>query len=122
MNTGKLLMLGLVSALMCSSYALGKEAEHAHIASPDKYEVLLDNDQVLVLRMTLRPGEHDLWHKHNAETVYFERGGKARIKTADGKQLALEIPDGHTMWHDQWEHQVFNLGETTIMAIIVERK
>jgi hypothetical protein len=71
--------------------------------------------------MTLQPGEEDTWHKHNAETVYFEDGGKAIIKTAD-KAMTLEIPDGHVMWHDEWEHQVKNIGDSTITAIIVEAK
>jgi len=95
---------------------------HAHIASPDKYQVLLDNEQVLVLRMTLKPGEHDNWHKHHAETVYFEQGGKAKIKTSEVDVVELDIPNGFVMWHDAWEHQVSNIGDTTITAIIVERK
>ncbi|WNC67037.1 hypothetical protein RI845_10905 [Thalassotalea nanhaiensis] len=94
---------------------------HAHLASPDKYEVLLENEQVLVLRMTLKPGEQDKWHKHNAETVYFEAGGKVKITTRKGANT-LDIADGFTMWHESWEHQVTNIGDNTITAIIVEQK
>ena len=94
---------------------------HAHVESPKHYTLLLENENVLVLKMTLQPGEEDNWHKHNAETVYFEDGGKAIIKTAD-KAMTLEIPDGYVMWHDEWEHQVKNIGNTTITAIIVEAK
>lgn len=94
---------------------------HAHVESPKHYTLLLENESVLVLKMTLQPGEEDNWHKHNAETVYFEDGGKAIIKTAD-KAMTLEIPDGYVMWHDEWEHQVKNIGDTTITAIIVEAK
>ena len=93
----------------------------AHLASPDKYSVLLENDEVLVLKMKLEPGTSDKWHKHNAETVYFESGGKATIATKLGNKT-LEIPDGFTMWHKAWAHQVTNVGETTITAIIVESK
>lgn len=75
----------------------------------------------MVLKMTLKPGEQDNWHKHNAETVYFEKGGKAMITTNE-KDMTLEIPDGYVMWHDQWEHQVKNVGDTTITAIIVEKR
>jgi len=96
--------------------------EAAHIASPDIYQVLLDNEEVLVLKMLLKPGQTDQWHHHNAETVYFEQGGSAEIKVAGDKVLALDIPDGFVMWHEQWQHQVTNTGKTTITAIIVERK
>ena len=75
------LLIGLVSTIMCSPHAFSAQLPHAHIASPNHYEVLLDNSDVLVLRMTLAPGEQDNWHKHNAETVYFETGGKATIST-----------------------------------------
>jgi len=115
-------VLAVIIALSCSPL-LAQETSMpaAYIASPDIYQVLLENDDVLVLKMVLQPGEQDNWHKHNAETVYFEKGGKATIKTSD-KGMTLEIPDGYVMWHDQWEHQVKNVGNTTITAIIVERK
>lgn len=109
--------IGLVNA----KDADRKAAKPAHIASPKHYSLLLENDEVIVLKMTLKPSEKDNWHKHNAETVYFEKGGKAMITTM-GKQMTLDIPDGHVMWHDTWEHQVENVGATTITAIIVESK
>jgi len=98
------------------------QAMAAHVASPDIYEVLLDNEQVMVLKMTLQPGQADKWHQHRAETVYFEQGGRATITLGDGQALALDIPNGHVMWHDQWQHQVTNTGDTPIVAIIVESK
>ena len=118
----KILLASVISALLFgSALANNKSVEPAHIASPNQYELLLENDEVFVLKMTLKPGEQDNWHKHNAETVYFEKGGKAAITTSD-KDTTLEIPDGYVMWHDQWEHQVKNVGNTTITAIIVEKK
>jgi len=115
-------VLAVIVILTCSPL-LAQETSMptAYVASSDIYQVLLENDEVLVLKMVLQPGQGDNWHKHNAETVYFEKGGKATIKTSD-KDMTLEIPDGYVMWHDQWEHQVKNVGNTTITAIIVERK
>ncbi|WP_334038416.1 hypothetical protein [Alteromonas macleodii] len=113
----------LATGAMLSGFAMANDDNtgHAHIVSPKHYTLLLENENVLVLKMTLQPGEEDTWHKHNAETVYFEDGGKAIIKTAD-KAMTLEIPDGYVMWHDEWEHQVKNIGDSTITAIIVEAK
>lgn len=122
MNMRQLLTVGLLTSVAFSASAIADRADSAHVASPDKYQVLLENDTVLVLKMTLEPGARDNWHRHNAETVYFERGGKARIKIGPDKDTVLDIPDGYVMWHDKWEHQVFNIGDTVISAIIVERK
>lgn len=97
------------------------ELPAAHVASPEHYEKQLDNEHVLVLKMTLEPGESDNWHSHRAETVYFEKGGSAIIRT-ESKEMSLDIPDGHVMWHDAWEHQVTNIGNSSIVAIIVEQK
>ena len=110
--------------MLNSNMATAQEtpAQAAHIASPDIYQLLLENDEVLVLKMVLQPGQGDNWHHHNAETVYFEQGGSAEIKVADDKILALDIPDGFVMWHGQWQHQVTNTGKTPITAIIVEQK
>ncbi|KPZ58295.1 MULTISPECIES: hypothetical protein [Pseudoalteromonas] len=118
----KVVLTAVISALLLgNAFADDTIVEPAHIASPKQYELLLENEQVTVLKMTLKPGEQDNWHKHNAETVYFEKGGKATIITSE-KDMTLEIPDGYVMWHDQWEHQVKNVGNKTITAIIVEKK
>ncbi len=88
--------------------------------SPNNYKILLENDQVRVLEMTLRAGEKDEVHSHPAETVYFIKGGKAKIHLPDGQSVDAELPDGHVMWNDAWTHQVENVGTSDIKAIIVE--
>lgn len=118
----KVVLTAVISVLLFgNAFAQDTKVEFAHIASPKHYKLLLENEEVTVLKMTLKPGEQDTWHKHNAETVYFEKGGKATITTSE-KDITLEIPDGYVMWHDQWEHQVKNVGDTTITAIIVEKR
>jgi len=123
MKTSKLIwaVFALAALVITAQPISAKEVDSAHITSPEQYQVLLENDKVLVLKMTLKPGESDHWHKHNAETVYFQSGGKATITTVKGAKT-LDIADGFTMWHDTWEHQVSNVGESTIVAIIVEAK
>jgi mannose-6-phosphate isomerase-like protein (cupin superfamily) len=91
-------------------------------ASPANYKALMENDQVRVVEMTLRPGEKDEWHSHPDETVYFVRGSKVRITLEDGGSMEADLPDGHVMWHEAWTHQVENLGSGDLRAIIVESK
>ena len=88
--------------------------------SPNNYKVLLENDQVRVLEMNLRAGEKDGVHSHPNETVYFIKGGKAKIHLPDGGTVDAELPDGHLMWNETWTHQVENVGASDIRAIIVE--
>lgn len=114
-----LAMLLLVTGLVAAE---GGPHQAAHIASPDYYTVLKENDQVLVLKMVLEPGESDVMHRHNDETVYFQQGGQLSIKTVNGDILEAEVPDGHVMWHETWSHRVTNVGDSTVIAIIVENK
>ncbi len=88
--------------------------------SPNNYRVLLENDHVRVLEMILRAGEKDEEHSHPAETVYFIKGGKAKIHLPDGQTMEVDLPDGHVMWHEPWTHRVENAGQSDIRAIIVE--
>ena len=90
--------------------------------SPTNYRVLMENDQVRVLAMELKAGEKDEVHSHPSETVYFIKGGKAKITLPDGGSMEVELPDGHVMWHEGWTHQVENQGRSDIKAIIVESK
>ncbi len=90
--------------------------------SPNSYKVLLENDQVRVLQMDLKAGETDETHSHPSETVYFVKGGKAKIHLPDGGVVEADIPDGHVMWNEAWTHRVENIGSSDILAIIVEAK
>ena len=114
---------GLCLLLAASANAYAHEQhEPGHIASPEMYEVLLENDRALVLKMVLKPGESDAFHRHNTETVYFEQGSKLKIETPGGESVVADVPDGHVMWHEAWTHRVTNVGEQTAIAIIVEEK
>lgn len=115
----------LFSALLVSvTSVVTAEEPHqaAHIASPDYYTVLKENDQVLVLKMVLEPGESDAMHRHHNETVYFQKGGQLSIESINGGTLEVKVPDGHVMWHQAWTHRVTNVGDDTVIAIIVEDK
>ncbi len=116
-------VLAVIAIASCSPLlAQDNSLPAAHVASPNIYQLLLENNQVLVLKMVLQPGQSDSWHQHNAETVYFQQGGSVQIKTGKNNAIALDIPDGFVMWHEQWQHQVTNTGNTSITAIIVENK
>ncbi len=112
-------LLGLGLAVSATG-AIGDGEDAAHLASPEQYSVLLENDNVLVLKMVLEPGEADTMHSHQNETVYFQSGGTLAITGPSGKTMEVAVPDGHVMWHEAWTHQVTNIGDSTVVAIIVE--
>lgn len=44
------------------------------------------------------------------------------ITEDNGKSFEANVPDGHVMWHQAWSHQVTNVGDTEVVAIIVEER
>ena len=112
---------GLALAVI-ASVSSAQEFALAHIASPKHYNIVMENEHVLVLKMVLKPGESDSAHRHHNETVYFQKGGQLTITEENGKSFVADVPDGHVMWHEAWAHQVSNTGETEVIAIIVEQK
>lgn len=91
-------------------------------ASPANYKLLFENEHVRVLEMTLKAGEKDEVHSHPSETVYFVKGSQVKIHLPDGGVADADIPDGHVMWHEEWTHQVENVGSQDVSAIIVETR
>jgi mannose-6-phosphate isomerase-like protein (cupin superfamily) len=91
-------------------------------ASPANYKTLLENDHVRVLEMTLKAGDKDQVHSHPSEVAYFVKGGQVKIHLPDGQIMEADIPDGHVMWHEEWTHQVENVGSRDVYAIVVESK
>lgn len=92
----------------------------AHHASPEMYKNVFKNEHVMVLEMTMKPGQKDEYHMHHRETVYFTQGGTLKIYLPDGSAVEKEIKDGEVMWSESWSHTVENIGDTTVKAIIVE--
>jgi beta-alanine degradation protein BauB len=86
------------------------------------YRLLLENENVRVLEMRLPPGEKDEVDSHPRETVYFQTGSKAKIHLPGGQVVDADLPDGHVMTSEPWTHQVENVGDKEILAIIVEDK
>ncbi|MCG9770322.1 hypothetical protein L1D59_17150 [Pseudoalteromonas piscicida] len=53
----KVVFTAVTSVLLFgNAFAQDTKVEAAHIASPNQYQLLLENEEVTVLKMTLKPG------------------------------------------------------------------
>ena len=91
--------------------------------SPDVYQVIFENDDVKVLKVTFAPGQGDNMHEHGVITYYGIKGGKLQNTLADGTVKEMEVPDGF-VGHGNTivKHQIENVGDDTVRGIIVEHK
>lgn len=100
----------------------GAMAQDALKVAPEHYTVLLENDQVRVLEVKIKPGEKEAMHTHPA-TVHIELvPTKVKIGYPDGKSVELEGKKGEAIWVGPVKHTVENIGDTEIHAYIIELK
>ena len=103
----------------------------AVIAAPKNHKILMENDKVRVLEVTIVPGETEEVHHHQWPSVlYIQEAGDFIDYDSNGKIIvdtrlikpALKFP--MTMWKDsEGAHSVQNLSKTiTIRLIRVEMK
>ncbi len=97
-------------------------AQDMATVAPKVTKVLLDNAQVRVIEVNVKPGEKVGMHSHPGNIVYFVTPGKTKTTTADGKVTELEHKAGETIWSDPVTHSNENVGHTTMKVIVVEVK
>lgn len=102
----------------------------AVVAAPQNHKVVLENERVRVLEVTVRPGEKEALHMHRRPSVmYVMAEDNIRDYDADGKLLydsRRDKPPGktpYTIWMEpQAPHWVENLSKKPLRLLRVELK
>lgn len=93
------------------------------VASPERFKILFENEQVRVVEYTLGPGERDQWHTHPPKVSYIVSGGQLRIHLADGTSFPSEEKEGTAVWMSALpRHYAENVGTTKVRIVLVEVK
>jgi len=91
-----------------------------------KREVLLDNADVEVVRLTYPVGTESGMHTHihPNRVVYFVKGGILELVPNDQNQKSkvINVSDGKTLYLPTTTHNVKNIGDTEIVIIETEIK
>lgn len=97
-------------------------AQDMAVAAPDVAKVVLDNAQVRVLEVNIKPGQKIPMHSHPGNVLYFVNGGKTKTTLADGKVTETTHKPGDVVWSDPVTHANENVGTTASKVIVVEVK
>ncbi len=89
--------------------------------APQDYKVLLENDHVRVLEITVKAGAKEAMHSHPAYVLYFMSDGKGKYSFPDGSTKEIEGKAGQTVWGDPVTHAFENTGGD-VHALMVEMK
>lgn len=89
---------------------------------PKAYRVALDNHQVRVLNIWLRPGMKTPMHTHPDSVIIVQEGGLVRFTDDKGKSTTARLRSGQILWRTDEDHMVQNLSRHTLHVIQVELK
>lgn len=118
-------LLILVCFLACAGLSQPARAQAIDAArvSPNRYRVLLDNQEVRVVEYVLQPGQRDEWHTHPAKVSYVVTGGTLRITQPDGTSFVSDERQGTAQWMNTLgRHYATNVGKTPVRVVLVEVK
>jgi len=91
-----------------------------------KREVLLENSDVEVVRLTYPVGTESGMHTHihPNRVVYFVKGGTLKLVPKDKMQKTkiLKVSDGQTLFLPSTTHNVKNIGKSEIIIVETEIK
>jgi len=97
-------------------------AQDLAVVAPQNTKVLIDNAQVRVMEVSVKPGGKLPMHSHPGSVVYFVTGGKGKTTMADGKVTDMEHKAGDAVWNEPVTHSNENTGTTAVKVILVEVK
>ena len=97
-------------------------AEDAVKVAPEIYKVVLENDQVRVLEVTMAPGAKTDVHGHPALVAIMLEAGKVRFSESGGETTEMELPAGQPMYLPATDHTTENTGDGELHGYLVELK
>jgi quercetin dioxygenase-like cupin family protein len=85
-------------------------------------ELLHEDEKQRIVRCTFPPGVGHEKHYHDPHFGYTLAGGKVRITDAKGtREATIKTGDTHLSNGTPW-HEIVNIGESTIVYLLVEAK
>ena len=86
------------------------------------YKVLLENDQVRVLKIHYNPKEKSVMHEHPASVVVFVTDSQTKFTLPDGSTPDASGKAGEVRFSEAGKHLPENAGNAPMEAVLVELK
>ena len=85
--------------------------------------LLMENENVRVMDVRLRPGEKEPMHNHPSKhVIYVLKDARFKLGAPDGKSNVLDLKAGQTVWMEAGSHSTENVGTTDGQLLVVEVK
>jgi quercetin dioxygenase-like cupin family protein len=111
---------GLLIAFLLLVGAMSAQPQDVVKASPETHSVLLENAQVRVLDVHVKPGETVAMHSHPAGILYYLSDAKLKITYADRRTAERAVKAGTAVWSEAVTHAAENIGTTELHEVQTE--
>ena len=86
-------------------------------------KVVLENDRVRVIEISVPPGGSTGMHSHGtAQLVVFLSGASGMQVLADGTQKPMDRKAGEVAWSEPVTHDTKNTGKQPVRTLVIEMK
>lgn len=92
------------------------------VLAPENYTLLMENDQVRVFDVRIRPGEKLRLHANGPSVIYVFNDGKLQHTYEDGTSIVTPAVSGALIWDEAETHETMNVGDTDIHSLKIELK
>jgi beta-alanine degradation protein BauB len=116
------MMKGLLIAFLLLVAVMSAQPQDVVKVSPETHSVLLENAQVRVLDVHVKPGEKVAMHSHPAGILYYLSDAKLRITYPGGKTAERVVKAGTAVWSEAVTHAAENIGATELHEVQTELK
>ena len=89
---------------------------------PDKYSLVLENDQVRVLRYHDTPGAKTSLHHHRRFVLVVQTPFRRKLRFGDGSEKERDFQAGEVIWMPAQTHSGENTGTTDTNVLLIEVK
>jgi quercetin dioxygenase-like cupin family protein len=90
--------------------------------APDSYKVLLENDQVRVLKVQIKQGAKSEMHSHPRSVAICLNDQRLKFTFPNGKTEKADLKRDQAVWLDGLSHAVQNVGTEDVSSVVVELK
>lgn len=113
-----------LAILVTTAFLIGAatSAQDAAKVDPKHYKVVLENDQVRVLRISYGPHEKSVMHSHPPGVVVYLTDARGKFTLPGGKTQDAVTKAGTVVWTDGTTHMPENTGDKAFEVIQVELK
>lgn len=115
------ILLVTVAACVRAASAYSPELDPVH-TDGDKYQLVLENQFVRVLRYHDEPGALTHPHHHPCFVLYAVSAFERELTFPDGTHRSRVFKPGDTAWMPAQSHVGHNIGDTPTEALLIELK